>query len=146
VAQCAHVQRLRRPGRDAAFFGRRELIQRHKAPGSYGFMYAALAVTSFANWQKRLGKNWKRLHQLIYFIEPLAVLHFVLVVKGDVTRLAGDISQPLIYGASPAILLGVRVRPVKSGLLGLRYQVEGAVRRRGRAALQPGAPDKPSEK
>jgi len=108
-------------------------------------MLLALAVTSFTYWQKRLGKNWKRLHQLIYLIAPLAVLHFVLVVKGDVTRLAGDISQPLIYAAVAVILLGVRVRPVKAALIGLRYQVEGAVRRRGQVALSPAAPDKPSE-
>ena len=27
-----------------------------------------LAITSFDIWKKRLGKNWKRLHQLIYLI------------------------------------------------------------------------------
>ena len=170
----------------AAFFGWRELIQRRKALGNYGFMYAAihmltffgidygfdldavyrdmwnkwyiflgaaaflmlasLAFTSFTYWQKRLGKNWKRLHRLIYFIAPLAVLHFVLVVKGDVTRLAGDISQPLLYGAIAAILLAVRIRPVKTALIGLRYQVEGALRGRDQAALHPAAPDKTPEK
>jgi len=169
----------------ASFFGWRELIQRRKALGNYGFMYAALhmltffgidygfdfdavyrdmwnkwyifigaaaflllaslAFTSFVYWQRRLGKNWKRLHRLIYLIAPLAVLHFTLVVKGDVTRLAGDISQPLIYGAITVILLVVRVPPVKAALIGLRYQVEGALRGRGRTALHSTAPDKTPE-
>ena len=48
-----------------------------------------LAMTSFDIWKVRLGKNWKRLHQLIYIIVPIAVLHYALSKKGDLFRSAG---------------------------------------------------------
>jgi sulfoxide reductase heme-binding subunit YedZ len=90
---------------------------------------------------KRLGKNWKRLHKLIYVIAPLVIFHFLLVVKGDITRLAGDISQPILYGAITAVLLIVRIPPVKAALLGLRYQIEAAARGKGHVVLRPATPD-----
>src|SRR5512133_2660393 len=37
-----------------------------------------LALTSFQRSKVRLGKNWKRLHQLVYLINLLVVLHFTL--------------------------------------------------------------------
>jgi methionine sulfoxide reductase heme-binding subunit len=40
-------------------------------------MLIPLGVTSFDIWKIRLGKNWKRLHQLVYLIAPLAVLHYI---------------------------------------------------------------------
>jgi len=40
------------------------------------FMLIPLGVTSFDIWKIRLGKNWKRLHQTVYLIAPLAVLHY----------------------------------------------------------------------
>ena len=36
----------------------------------------ALAITSTKGWQKRLKRNWKRLHRLIYAAAILAVVHF----------------------------------------------------------------------
>ena len=58
-----------------------------------------LAVTSFDIWKVRLGRNWKRLHQLVYLIAPVAVLHYALSKKGDIFALQGDIVRPLIYAA-----------------------------------------------
>jgi sulfoxide reductase heme-binding subunit YedZ len=71
-----------------------------------------LAVTSFRYWQKRLGKGWKRLHRLVYFISPLVVFHFFLVVKGDLSRLQGNLVQPLLYGAVVVLLLILRIPPL----------------------------------
>ena len=52
-----------------------------------------LAITSTAAWTKRLGaKRWKRLHRLAYLAAILAVTHFILRVKKDV-------SEPLTYAA-----------------------------------------------
>jgi methionine sulfoxide reductase heme-binding subunit len=65
-----------------------------------------LALTSTQGWQRRLGKQWKTLHQGVYIAAPLAVLHWVWLVKSDV-RL------PLTYGAVVAVLLLVRVSVVK---------------------------------
>jgi sulfoxide reductase heme-binding subunit YedZ len=72
-----------------------------------------LAMTSFDIWKKRLGKNWKRLHQVVYLIAPLVVLHFLWSKKGDVLSLQGEILQPAIYGLAVAILLILRISPVK---------------------------------
>ncbi len=49
-----------------------------------------LALTSTKKMMKRLGRRWKALHKLIYFIAPLGVLHFLLLVKAD-------LREPLIY-------------------------------------------------
>lgn len=64
-----------------------------------------LAATSTNGWVRRLGgKNWQRLHRLVYLIAPAAVLHFWWQKTAK-----NDTSEPLIYGAIVAVLLGVRV-------------------------------------
>ena len=63
-------------------------------------MLLSLSITSFTYWMKRLGKNWRRLHKLIYVIAPLVILHFLLVVKGDVTHLAVISHSPFCTAAS----------------------------------------------
>ena len=42
-----------------------------------------LAVTSTKGWIRRLGKNWTRLHRLVYLATVLGVLHFFWVTKAD---------------------------------------------------------------
>lgn len=64
-------------------------------------MLIPLAVTSTNKMMRRLGRNWQRLHRLIYVIVPLGVWHFYWLVKKDVT-------EPLIYAAITAFLLGYR--------------------------------------
>ena len=44
-------------------------------------MLFALAITSFKYWMKPLGKNWSRLHKLVYVIGAVTVLHYALAVK-----------------------------------------------------------------
>jgi sulfoxide reductase heme-binding subunit YedZ len=75
-----------------------------------------LAITSFDIWKKRLGKNWKRLHKLIYFIGPLVVLHYVWSKKGDILTLQGEVVKPLIYGLIIAIFLIFRIPPIRRAL------------------------------
>ena len=61
-----------------------------------------LALTSFNAIIRKIGaKTWRRLHQLIYLIAVLGVLHYLLLVKADHR-------PPLIYGAIVAVLLGYR--------------------------------------
>ncbi len=145
-----------------AFLGWKELTQRRKALGNYGFLYAALhvtvfvavdygfnlnailrdvgnkqyiligataflllvplAVTSFNYWMKRLGKNWKRLHRLVYLIAPLVVLHFFMARKGNFLSLSGDVLQPLIFAVIIGLLLLLRLSPVKRAWTRLRAQ------------------------
>jgi sulfoxide reductase heme-binding subunit YedZ len=62
-----------------------------------------LAVTSTNGMARRLGgRRWQRLHQLVYLIAVLGVIHFLWLVKSD-------ISEPVIYGAILALLLGFRL-------------------------------------
>ena len=75
-----------------------------------------LGITSFDIWKKRLGKNWKRLHLLVYLIAPLAVLHYVWSKKGDILKLQGEVAKPLIYGLIVAVFLIFRIPPVRKAL------------------------------
>ncbi len=68
-----------------------------------------LALTSTRWAMRRLGKRWKPLHQLVYVAAALAVFHFFLLVKADVR-------EPLVYGAILAVLLALRLPPVRRAL------------------------------
>jgi sulfoxide reductase heme-binding subunit YedZ len=85
-------------------------------------MLLPLAVTSFDTWKRRLKKNWKRLHQTVYLIAPLAVLHYALSKKGDIFQLQGDIVRPLVYGLIVLILLILRIPRVKKLFVLIRNQ------------------------
>ena len=64
-----------------------------------------LAVTSTQGFQRRLGRNWMRLHKLIYLIAVLALVHYWWQIKSK-----ADVAEPLLYAATIAMLLGVRVQ------------------------------------
>ena len=61
-----------------------------------------LAITSTNYWMRCLGKRWKKLHQLVYLISILGILHFIWLVKADLLT-------PLVYAAILSLLLGYRV-------------------------------------
>jgi sulfoxide reductase heme-binding subunit YedZ len=62
-----------------------------------------LAVTSTTGWIRRMGgKNWQRLHRLIYVTAIFAVVHYWWLVKADVRK-------PEQYAAALAVLLAYRV-------------------------------------
>ena len=86
------------------------------------FLLIPLAVTSFDSWKVRLKKNWKRLHQTVYLIAPLAVLHFAISKKGDIFQLQGDIIRPLIYGLVVLILLILRIPRIRKFFASLKAQ------------------------
>ena len=65
-------------------------------------MLIPLALTSTNKKMKQLGKNWKRLHQLVYVIAVCGILHYLWLVKADLL-------QPLIHAAILLVLLGVRI-------------------------------------
>ena len=46
----------------------------------------ALAVTSTDAWVKKLGRNWKRLHRLAYPLGAVALLHFYIQSKLNVSE------------------------------------------------------------
>ena len=62
-----------------------------------------LALTSTAGWIRRLGgRNWQRLHRLIYLTGIAGVVHYWWRVKADTLH-------PAIYAGLVAILLGYRL-------------------------------------
>lgn len=91
-----------------------------------------LAATSFKRVQKRMGRNWKRLHKLVYVAGLLVIVHYVWLVKSD-------IREPLLWGLAVSLLLLARVGRVKHWLLertgGLRN------RHRKRASKPSGSPE-----
>jgi len=61
-----------------------------------------LAITSTRGWMKRLGKNWFRLHRLVYLAALLVIVHYVWLVKSD-------IRVPILYGFVIIVLLILRI-------------------------------------
>jgi len=61
-----------------------------------------LALTSTQAMMRKLGRRWRVLHRLVYLIAPLGVLHFLWLVKKDMT-------EPLIFAAVLALLLALRL-------------------------------------
>lgn len=66
-------------------------------------MMVPLAVTSTNAMIKRLGgKRWALLHRLTYYVAIGGVIHYVMIVKSDIT-------YPVVFAAAVVILLGYRV-------------------------------------
>jgi len=61
-----------------------------------------LAVTSTDAMMRRLGRNWRRLHRLVYPAAAGAVVHYLWLVKADLL-------EPLIYGGLLIVLLLARL-------------------------------------
>ncbi|HEY9099891.1 MAG TPA: protein-methionine-sulfoxide reductase heme-binding subunit MsrQ [Thiobacillus sp.] len=61
-----------------------------------------LAATSTHAMMRRLGRRWQQLHRLVYAIAILGVVHYLWLVKKDLT-------EPLIYGAVLTLLLLMRL-------------------------------------
>ncbi|MGB1236937.1 MAG: sulfite oxidase heme-binding subunit YedZ [Pseudomonadales bacterium] len=60
-----------------------------------------LALTSTKRMQRKLKKNWVKLHKLVYIIAALALLHVVWQIRSD-------FSQAFYYGVILCFLLGYR--------------------------------------
>ena len=63
---------------------------------------AAMAVTSPRFMVRKMGKNWKKLHKLVYPAAFLACLHYLWLVKSD-------IREPLAYLAIFTVLMVLRM-------------------------------------
>jgi sulfoxide reductase heme-binding subunit YedZ len=80
-----------------------------------------LTITSYKWAMKRLGKNWSKLHKLVYYAGILAVIHFFWVWSSK-----NVYTEPVIYGAILGILLLFRYQPIKTKLQ--KWQRERAKR------------------
>ena len=69
-----------------------------------------LAITSNKAMVRRLGERWKQLHQLVYLIAILGVVHFWWLVKKD-------IREPLLYASILVLLLAIRIYYKKDSIM-----------------------------
>ena len=98
-------------------FGDALLSKRYVIVGFLAFLIMVpLAITSTKGWMRRLGRNWKQLHKLVYLAGGLAVLHFLWLVKLDLT-------EPLIYAGILAVLLLMRVPFIRKQIGGWRRRL-----------------------
>ena len=95
-------------GFDLVLIAKEILEKRFVQVGLLAFLILlTLAVTSTRGWAKRLGRNWKRLHRVVYLAALLVVVHFVWAVKAD-------IRVPLLYGVVVVLLLTIRIPRVRN--------------------------------
>jgi len=84
------------------------LEKRYAIAGLVSFiLLLPLAITSIKSLRQGLGKNWQKLHWLVYLAATLAVVHYIWQTKAD-------ISLPLIYGGVLLILLAIRLPVVRN--------------------------------
>lgn len=81
-----------------------------------GIILLILAVTSNKFSQRRLKKNWKKLHLLAYAAGALAVLHFIWLVKQGVP-------EPWYYAALLGFLFLLRIKPIKGWVQTMRKKI-----------------------
>ena len=62
----------------------------------------ALGVTSPKVAMRKMGRSWRKLHQLVYVAAILATVHYIWLVKSDYT-------EPAVYGVILFILLLLRM-------------------------------------
>ena len=62
-----------------------------------------LALTSTRWSMRRLGRRWKRLHRSVYLVGILGIVHFLWLVKAD-------LSEPIVYAVLLGLLLLSRLR------------------------------------
>lgn len=72
-------------------------------------MLLTLAITSTKGMQRRLGRNWKRVHKLVYPASFLAVMHLVLLIRASYWEAA-------LYTLLLLILLGQRLTTKLNGV------------------------------
>ncbi len=96
--------------------------RRYVTAGFTGFvLMLPLALTSNTSMIRRLGgARWRRLHRLVYPAAVAGVVHYLWLVKIDIT-------PPLVYAAVLTLLLGVR--------LWFRYAARPAASAGARATL-----------
>ena len=79
----------------------------------------SLAITSPKQMVRKLGKNWKKLHRLVYPAAFLACLHFIWLVKSD-------IREPLLYFGIFILLMLLRLPVVQKKILLLSSKARSA--------------------
>ena len=81
-----------------------ELVERpYISVGFSAFLILlALGVTSPKPMVRKLGKNWKRLHRLVYLAAVLGIIHLLWILRTN-------IAEAVLYGSILTGLLGYRL-------------------------------------
>lgn len=81
-----------------------DIVERPYITVGFGafFILLPLAITSVDSMQRRLGRYWIRLHQLVYPAAIMVIIHYWWLVKSDIL-------WPLVYGIILSLLFVVRV-------------------------------------
>lgn len=110
----------------------------------YGFIpfviLLLLTATSVKAAQKLLGRNWKRLHRMVYIAGIFIMLHSITVAttgKRAVMGGAESVPELLLYAVILAVLLALRVPIIKTA-------VKRLTGRGGRGAGKPSAERTPA--
>ncbi|MBV8393715.1 MAG: ferric reductase-like transmembrane domain-containing protein [Alphaproteobacteria bacterium] len=93
-------------------------------------MLAMLAITSTNGWQRRLKRNWKRLHWLVFPAAVLGLLHFFIQSKanvGEAVVAAGLFAWLILWRLLPSRLRagfpGLVLLAVGATLMALAFEV-----------------------
>ena len=86
-------------------------------------MIIPLAVTSFDYFIRKMGKDWKRLHWLVYPVVVVSILHYGLAQKGDLFTLRGNILRPFLWLLLTFILLVMRLPIIRKWVSGTRRKL-----------------------
>ncbi len=87
-----------------------------------------LAVTSFDYFIRAMGRNWKRLHWLVYPAVVVSILHYALAQKGDLFTLRGNILRPFLWLLLTTVLLVLRLASVRKWVSRMRRKLAVAMR------------------
>ncbi len=82
-----------------------------------------LAVTSFDYFIRTMGRNWKRLHWLVYPAVVVSILHYALAQKGNLFTFRGNILRPFLWLLLTILLLILRLPPVRRWVSDVRRKV-----------------------
>ena len=75
-------------------------------------LLTALAVTSISKLRRKMKSRWQILHNFIYLIALLVVIHFYWSVKSEII-------EPLIYFAMYAALMMFRLKKLRGWMKGI---------------------------
>ncbi len=105
---------------DPALIGDALFEKRYALAGLAAFLLLIpLALTSNQWSMRQLKKRWKQLHRLVYLAGVLAVVHYIWLVKQDYL-------EPILYTLALALMLLVRLKPVRQRLIRWRQQRQQA--------------------
>lgn len=104
------------------------ILRRYALVGFAAFLILLpLALTSTKGWMKRLGKNWTKLHRLVYVAGILGVIHYIWIVKNAYT-------EPAIYATILTVALMMRLKPIRTRISRWQRKMTQRARQSNRAA------------